>query len=83
VTPGPLDLALFCSIGLIGGISQYWMTQALHHAPAAAISPFNYVALIWGSILGFLIWGDVPTAAVAFGAVIITVAGFSLLRHEA
>ena len=75
VTPGPLDLALFCSIGLIGGISQYWTTQALYYAPAAAVSPFNYMALIWGSVLGFLVWGEVPTAAVACGAVIVTLTG--------
>jgi hypothetical protein len=43
VTPGPLDLVLFCSIGLIGGISQYWTTQALYYAPAAAVSPLNYM----------------------------------------
>jgi hypothetical protein len=67
-TPGPLDLALFCSIGLIGGVSQFWVTQALHYAPAAAVSPFNYTALMWGSVLGFLIWSELPTAAVATGA---------------
>jgi hypothetical protein len=39
---GPLDLAMFCSIGLIDGVSQFWVTQALHYAPAAAVSPFNY-----------------------------------------
>src|ERR1700686_4418000 len=29
VTPSPLDFLLFCSIGIIGGVSQYWTTQAL------------------------------------------------------
>lgn len=82
-TPGPIDFALFCSIGLIGGISQYWTTQALYYAPAAAVSPFNYTALIWGSILGFLVWGEVPTLAVTIGAAIVTLSGFYLLRHEA
>ena len=53
VVPSPLDLALFCSISLIGGVSQYSTTQTLFYAPAAAVSPFNYMALIWGSILGF------------------------------
>ena len=81
-TPGPLDLAMFCSIGLIGGVSQFWVTQALHHAPAAAMSPFNYTALVWGTVLGFLIWGEVPTVAVAIGALIVTASGLFLLRHE-
>lgn len=83
VTPDLLDLALFCSIGIIGGISQYWTTQALYYAPAAAVSPFNYTALIWGSVLGFVVWGEVPTVAVAIGAAIVTLTGLYLLRHEA
>jgi drug/metabolite transporter (DMT)-like permease len=82
-TPGPVDLVLFCSIGLIGGISQYWTTQALYYAPAAAVSPFNYTALIWGSIIGFFVWGEVPTMMVTIGAAIVTLSGLYLLRHEA
>lgn len=82
VTPGPVDLALFCSLGLIGGISQYWTTQALFYAPAAAVSPFNYTALIWGSVIGFLVWGEVPTMAIVIGAAIVTLSGLYLLRHE-
>jgi drug/metabolite transporter (DMT)-like permease len=83
VTPSPFDLVLFCSIGLIGGVSQYWTTQALYYAPAAAVSPFNYMALIWSSILGFVVWGEVPTVAIAIGAAIVTLTGLYLLRHEA
>jgi drug/metabolite transporter (DMT)-like permease len=82
VTPGPVDFALFCSLGLIGGISQYWTTQALFYAPAAAVSPFNYTALIWGSVIGFLVWGEVPTTAIVIGAAIVTLSGLYLLRHE-
>ena len=69
--------------GLIGGVSQYWTTQALYYAPAAAVSPFNYTALIWGSILGFIVWDEVPTLSIVIGAAIVTLAGVYLLRHEA
>jgi len=82
VTPTPLDFALFCTIGLIGGVSQYWTTLALYHAPAAAVSPFNYTALIWSSIAGFFIWGDVPTAPTVIGGAVVTLSGLYLLRHE-
>lgn len=83
VTPGLLDLALFCSIGIIGGVSQYWTTQALYYAPAAAVSPFNYTALIWSSILGFIVWNELPTGPMIAGAAVVTLAGLYLLRHEA
>jgi drug/metabolite transporter (DMT)-like permease len=83
VTPSPTDLLLFCSIGLVGGVSQYWTTQALYYAPATAVSPFNYTALIWGSLLGFLMWGDLPTLPMILGATVVTATGLYLLRHEA
>jgi len=82
LTPNLLDLALFCSIGLIGGVSQYWTTQALYYAPAAAVSPLNYTALIWGSLFGFFVWGNLPTMPMMFGAAIVTMTGLYLLRHE-
>jgi drug/metabolite transporter (DMT)-like permease len=82
IAPSPVDLVLLSSIGLIGGISQYWVTQALHYAPAAVVSPFNYMALIRSAMLGFLMWGEVPTMAMIIGAVIVTLSGFYLLRHE-
>jgi drug/metabolite transporter (DMT)-like permease len=83
VTPSPIDFALFCSIGLIGCVSQYWTTQALYYAPAAAVSPFNYTALVWGSLIGFAVWGDLPTVPMIVGATIVTLTGLYLLRHEA
>ena len=82
VTPTLLDVALFCSIGLIGGVSQYWTTLALSYAPAAAVSPFNYTGLIWGSLIGVVIWGDWPTPPIITGAAIVTLTGLYLLRAE-
>lgn len=83
VTPTPIDFCLFCSIGLIGGVSQYWTTLALYNAPAAAVSPFNYTALIWSSALGFLVWSELPTVPTIIGGTIVTLTGLYLLRHEA
>jgi drug/metabolite transporter (DMT)-like permease len=83
VTPGLVDLALFCSLGLIGGVSQYWTTQAVYYAPASAVSPFNYTALIWSSLFGFVVWSDLPTLPMLVGAAIVTLSGLYLLRHEA
>jgi drug/metabolite transporter (DMT)-like permease len=82
ITPGLVDLALFVAVGLLGGVSQYWTTQALYHAPAAAVSPFNYTALVWALLLGFLVWGDLPTVTMIAGALIVTASGLFLLRHE-
>ncbi len=81
-TPTLPDLALFCSIGLIGGVSQYMATLALSYAPAAAVSPFNYTGLVWGSIIGLAVWGEVPSPPIVIGAAIVTLTGLYLLRAE-
>ena len=82
VRPSPLGWALFCAMGLIGGVSQYCATLALSHAPAAAVSPFNYTGLIWGSAIGLIVWGDWPTPPILVGAAIVTLTGLYLLRSE-
>jgi drug/metabolite transporter (DMT)-like permease len=79
----PSSTSLFCSLGLVGGVSQYWTTLALYYAPPAVISPFNYSALIWGSGLGLFVWADLPTVPTIVGAAIVTLTGLYLLCHEA
>jgi drug/metabolite transporter (DMT)-like permease len=83
VTPSWAGLAGLCALGLMGSVSQYWTTQALAHAPAAAVSPFNYMTLLWGSLIGFVVWDEVPTPAMLLGAAIVTAAGLYLVRREA
>jgi drug/metabolite transporter (DMT)-like permease len=69
-------------MGLIGGVSKYCATLALSNAPTAAVSPFNYMGLIWGSIIGLVVWGDWPTPPIILGAAIVTLTGLYLLRSE-
>jgi len=83
LTPSPDGLIELCALGLMGAVSQYWTTQALACALAAAVSPFNYTALVWGSLIGFVVWDEVPTVPIVLGAAIVTIAGLYLVRHEA
>ena len=47
-------------------------------APASVVSPFYYVQLVWASVLGYLIFGDVPSGWTWLGAVIIIASGLSV-----
>ncbi len=40
-------------------------------------------ALIWASIIGYLVWGDLPTMPMIIGAVIVPLTRLDLPRHEA
>jgi drug/metabolite transporter (DMT)-like permease len=82
VTPAPIDAAWIVFNGVSNAVGQYWWTRALHLAPASAVSPFYYLSLIWASILGFAIWGDVPTIALVIGSAIVVASGLFLLWRE-
>ncbi len=81
--PGFEDGLLFLSMGIVNAVAQYLWTKALHAAPATAVSPFYYFVLVWSAIIGFLVWGDVPTLALVAGSAIVVASGLVLLFSEA
>jgi drug/metabolite transporter (DMT)-like permease len=81
-TPSLGDVALFAATGLLSGTGQYWWTQGYRFLPAAVAAPFSYTSMVWSLILGYAVWGDVPTRAVVYGAVIVIVSGLYILYRE-
>jgi drug/metabolite transporter (DMT)-like permease len=81
-TPTWADAPLFLANGATAVLGQYWWTRALHLAPTSAVVPFQYLSLIWAMIIGFAVWGDVPTASLLVGSAIVVGSGLYLLWHE-
>ncbi len=54
VDPG--DLWLFAAIALFGTTGMVMMTQAFRFAPASVVAPFDYTALLWATLLGWVFW---------------------------
>jgi drug/metabolite transporter (DMT)-like permease len=74
-------LALACA-GAGNGIAQFWWTRSLSLAPPSSVVPFNYLSLVWATILGFAIWGDVPTPDLFVGSAIVVASGLYILWRE-
>jgi drug/metabolite transporter (DMT)-like permease len=81
--PAPIDAAMLFASGFTNAIGQYFWTQALRLAPATAVSPFYYLMLVWAMIIGFLVWGDIPTKGLLIGSAIVVASGLFLLWREA
>jgi len=81
-SPTPVDVGWIVFNGVSNAIGQYWWTRALHLAPASAVAPFYYLSLVWASILGFAVWGDVPTISLVIGSAVVVVSGLFLLWRE-
>src|SRR5262249_11193606 len=70
-TPAPLDAAMLFASGLTNAVGQWFWTQALRLAPATAVSPFYYLMLVWALLIGFAVWGDVPSVGLLAGSAIV------------
>jgi drug/metabolite transporter (DMT)-like permease len=68
--------------GVANAFAQYLWTKALLLAPATAVSPFYYFLLVWALLIGFVVWGDVPTLGLLAGSGIVVASGLFLLWHE-
>lgn len=81
--PAGEDMGLFVMIGIVGGIAAYLIVFAYRHAPVSVLAPFDYTALVWGALLGWVIWKEQPDAPVWIGAAMVSLAGFYITRREA
>jgi drug/metabolite transporter (DMT)-like permease len=82
VMPTWSDAGIMALNGAANAVGQYWWTRSLVLAPTSAVVPFNYFSLVWAMILGFIIWGDVPTLALLAGSAIVVGSGLFLLWSE-
>jgi drug/metabolite transporter (DMT)-like permease len=80
--PTPGHAALMLGTGVANAAAQYLWTKALHAAPATAVSPFYYFLLVWAALIGFIVWGEIPTLPLLIGSGFVVSSGLFLLYHE-
>ncbi|MCB2001667.1 MAG: DMT family transporter [Burkholderiaceae bacterium] len=69
-------------MGVFGGLGHLMVTQAHRYASAAVLGPFLYQQIIYMTLFGWLIFGDVPDATVVGGAAVVVASGLYLLYRE-
>jgi len=83
VTPGLEDLLWLIGLGLVGGTAQIVITLAFRYADVALVMPFEYSAMIWAALFGFMFWGEVPGLNIWVGVTIVILSGLYILFREA
>jgi len=56
--------------------------KALSLSEASALQPFNYTMLVWATLIGFLVFDDLPDHFTVIGAVIIVISGLYAWHRE-
>jgi drug/metabolite transporter (DMT)-like permease len=82
VTPSPGSLVLFAVAGGISVSALFCVNRSLKLAPASVVVPYQYSMIVWAVMFGFVVFGDVPSAATILGASIIIGAGLYIFLRE-
>ncbi|MDX5393652.1 MAG: DMT family transporter [Caulobacteraceae bacterium] len=82
VMPDAQTLALLVLMGVLGGVGQLLLTEAIRVAPVAVVAPFDYTQLIWASLIAFFVWSELPKATTLAGAALVAASGVYILYRE-
>ena len=74
--------AWFVAVGILNAGAHFMLIEAFRLGEAALIAPVRYTALIWATLLGYLIWNQLPDAWVLLGAAVIVGSGLYMVRAE-
>jgi drug/metabolite transporter (DMT)-like permease len=77
-----LEWTVACLLGVLGGTGHYLLAVAHRYASSAVLSPFAYQQVIYMTIFGYVVFGDVPGAPVWIGAAIVIASGLYLFHRE-
>jgi drug/metabolite transporter (DMT)-like permease len=75
-------LVLLALAGFCGGIAQLLLTASYRYADVSTIAPFEYTSIVLGLVIGYFLFGDVPTGAMLVGTVIVVIAGIFVILRE-
>ena len=82
VAPPATDLALLAAVGLLGGLGQYCMTLSYRHVAVGIVAPCKYLTIVFGGLLAYGIWGEVPDLQSLVGIGLIVLTGIYTLHRE-
>jgi drug/metabolite transporter (DMT)-like permease len=82
VAPSWRDIALGVGIGIASTTGQWIVVLAFRYADASVLAPFSYSQLVWVTILGFFVFGEIPDLWTIVGAAVIIGSGLYTAHRE-
>jgi len=82
IFPDTFNLVLALSLGIMGSMGHYFMSQAARHADVAVTSPFEYSSFIFVGIMGYLFFYEIPSKSVVIGGILIIISGVYVAYRE-
>jgi drug/metabolite transporter (DMT)-like permease len=80
VWPTGGEWAHLVGIGFCGTVGQVLLTNSFRYATASVVSPFIYMIVPFSTLLGFILWREVPDLLSIIGGAIIIFCGVAITR---
>ncbi len=82
IAPDGGTTALLLAIGVIGTLAHLLMTWSLRFAPSATLAPMQYLEIPVATIIGYMVFADLPNGLAALGIAITICAGLYIVIRE-
>ncbi|MEL7212857.1 MAG: DMT family transporter [Pseudomonadota bacterium] len=77
-----VSVMLLLAAGLIGTVAHLLMTWSLRFAPSATLAPMQYLEIPFATVIGYLVFRDLPNGLAALGIAITMSAGLYIILRE-
>lgn len=74
--------ARLAALGVLGTLAHLFMTWSLRFAPASTLAPMQYLEIPFGTVIGWLVFADLPNGLAAIGICITVAAGLYVIVRE-
>ena len=81
-SPTTFEWTLLVAIGVLGTMAHLLMTWSLRYAPSTMLAPMQYLEIPIATVIGFVVFSDLPNAMASLGIVIIMAAGLYVVMRE-
>lgn len=82
IAPNAFEWGLLVSIGFLGTIAHLLMTWALRYAPSATLAPMQYLEIPFATVIGLMIFRDLPNPLATVGIMVTMAAGLYVIVRE-
>ncbi len=82
VMPDAREVFLLAAIGVLGTFAHLLMTWSLRFAPSATLAPMQYLEIPFATLIGWLIFRDLPNGLAALGILVTIAAGLYIVLRE-
>ena len=75
VLPSLVQFIFLMSLGIVGSLGHFFLSQAAKFADVVVISPFEYSSFIFVGIMGYYFYDEVPGFSIILGGLLIIISG--------